>query len=210
MKTLFLKTKCKEDLTNLFKKIKLKGKTGLVCSAPYSTNLKKANEIIKNSAICGEITGCNLSYALNKKVDSYLFIGSSYFHPIELRLKTNKEVYLLNPLTSKLSKVSNEEIKTYKKRKKGKLLKFLAAEKIGIIISTKPGQYHPNKYLNLKQKINLALKMKNKLKKESYIFIANNINGQELENFPDIQAWINTACPKIEYKNIINLQDLKI
>ena len=33
----------------------------------------------------------------------------------------------------------------------------------------------------------------------------NTLNIEELENFPDIDCWINTACPRIEGKNIINM-----
>jgi len=42
----------------------------------------------------------------------------------------------------------------------------------------------------------------------SYIFIFNNFNENELENFPNIDFWINTACPRIDSKNIINLENL--
>jgi diphthamide biosynthesis enzyme Dph1/Dph2-like protein len=38
----------------------------------------------------------------------------------------------------------------------------------------------------------------------------NTLRENELENFPDIDIFINTACPRIEYKKVINIEDLKI
>ena len=72
------------------------------------------------------------------------------------------------------------------------------SDKIGILVSTKPGQY------NLKE----AIKIKKQIKKESYIFFFNKLEEFELENFPDIEYWINTACPRIEAKKVINARDL--
>ena len=44
--------------------------------------------------------------------------------------------------------------------------------------------------------------------KNSYVFICDNIDEGEFENFPGIDIWINTACPRIDGKNIINAEDL--
>ena len=54
-----------------------------------------------------------------------------------------------------------------------------------------------------------ALELKNKIKvKESFIFVTNTFDIEQFENFNDIDCWVNTACPRIEGKNIINLEDL--
>jgi len=79
------------------------------------------------------------------------------------------------------------------------LMKFYSADNIGILVSTKPGQN------NLKE----AIELKKKLKKNCYIFVSDMINEAELENFPFIQAWVNTACPRIEGKNIVNAEDIQ-
>jgi 2-(3-amino-3-carboxypropyl)histidine synthase len=76
-------------------------------------------------------------------------------------------------------------------------LKFLNAEKIGILVSTKPGQE------NLKKA--LSLKLKNK---KSYLFLSNNIDIREFENF-GINSWVNTACPRMDFDSgVINLRNL--
>ena len=200
MKTLFIEAKSKINILPIIKKIKFKGKIGLISTVQFLHQLSKAKKILKNSIIGGQILGCDISSAekIKNKVNAFLYIGSGKFHPLIVAVKTNKPVLTANPLTKEISKISKQEIEKFKKRKKGAYLKFLSANKIGILVSTKPGQY------NLKE----ALKLKNKLKKESLIFICNNINLNELENFPDIECWVNTACPRIEGKNIINLEDL--
>ena len=79
-------------------------------------------------------------------------------------------------------------------------MKYLNADKVGILISTKPGQQ------NLKKAIEFKKHLKNKT---SYLFIANNINPNEFENF-GILSWVNTACPKLDFDlPIINIRDLK-
>ncbi|MEM4266745.1 MAG: diphthamide synthesis protein, partial [Candidatus Nanoarchaeia archaeon] len=111
-----------------------------------------------------------------------------------------KEVYIANPYINQVSKIGKEDIEKKKKEIKGKYIKFLNAKKVGILVSTKPGQY------NLKK----AIELRKKMKKESYIFIFNTLTEEELENFPDIDIFINTACPRIEYKKVINIDDIGI
>ncbi|MCX6711847.1 MAG: diphthamide synthesis protein [Candidatus Woesearchaeota archaeon] len=200
MKILHIPATLELDL-NEIKNIKLQGKIGLVTTIQYSHHLKNINKIIKNSIIVGYILGCDISNAkkIANKIDSFLFIGTGKFHPIKLASELNKPVYIFNPETNNLYQVSQQEINEVKSRKKGSYIKYLNAEKIGLLISLKPGQYNLNK----------ALQFKKKSKKQSYLFLFNTLNTLELENFPQIQSWVNTACPRIEYKNIINIEDLQ-
>ncbi|MFZ8856056.1 MAG: diphthamide synthesis protein, partial [Candidatus Nanopusillus sp.] len=67
---------------------------------------------------------------------------------------------------------------------------------IGIILSIKPGQYY---YLE-------ALKVKDKLEKAGknvYLFIDDTIDILQLLNFPYIDFWIFSACPRL-IDDIIN------
>jgi len=202
MKVMFIEAKYNKDIKEILKKTKIKGKVGIVTTAQHLHQLKEAQKTIKNSIIGGQIIGCNFKNAekIKNKVDAFLFIGSGDFHPLELALRTGKEVYTANPYNNQITKISKEEIEKKKKEIKGKYIRFLNAKKVGILVSTKPGQY------NLKK----ALELRKKLKKESYIFMFNTLREEELENFPDIDIFINTACPRIDYKRVINIQDIKI
>lgn len=196
MKTLFISAKSKASILPVLKKMKLNGKTGVITTIQHLDQVKK----LKDYIFGGQILGCDITNAkkIVKKIDQFLFIGSGKFHPIYVAFKLKKPVYIANPETNEVSKIPEEEIKDLEKQLKGKLLKFYAARKIGILVSTKPGQYNLEK----------AVKLQKKLKKPSFIFIADNINTDEFENFSDIDCWINTACPRIEGKNIINYEDL--
>ena len=56
----------------------------------------ETKQLLKNSVIGGQITGCNINNALKikNKVNSFLYIGSGIFHPIEIAIKTKKKVYI--------------------------------------------------------------------------------------------------------------------
>lgn len=191
MKTLFFQARSLVPITEVIKKIKLNGRIGLVSSIQFFFQLPKARKLIKNSVICGQVFGCDASCVKEKDVDIVLYIGSGTFHPIRIALETNKPVYIANPNTNEFSKLDSSLIESYKKNIKGKQIKYLNSEKNGILISIKPGQYN-KKALSLK----------------GYKFLFDTLNMFELENFRDIECWINTACPRIEGKNIINLENL--
>ncbi len=61
-----------------------------------------------------------------------------------------------------------------------------------------------------------AEKFKQETDKEVFIFVFDTLDFGELENFPDVECWVNTACPRIGHddgsrvsKPIINLDDLR-
>ena len=168
----------------------MKGKIGLVSTAQYMHQLKDLK--IKNSVICGQVLGCNISNALKHKVDCYLLLGEGRFHAIQLARKTKKEVYIASG-----DKITKKDIEKYEKQKKGKILRYLNSKKVGILLTTK------------NQKFANITKLKNLIKnKEIFIFTSDYIDINELENYPDIDIFINTACPRIEEKNIINAEDI--
>ena len=196
MKIMFIEAKSKEEITKVVKKFKEKGRIGLVSSVQYLNQLEKAQKIIPNSVIAGQVLGCKVvnTIKIKKDVDMYLYIGSAYFHPIKIAIDTKKPVYIANPLTNEISKISEKEIDEFQRKIKGKQAKYLISKNPAFIVSTKPGQ----------NRLKIILS-----RREGYpIFICNNLDLNELENFSEIDYWINTACNRIEGKNIINLEDL--
>ncbi|MDD5253766.1 MAG: diphthamide synthesis protein [Candidatus Nanoarchaeia archaeon] len=202
MKKLFIESKSNEDISEVLKKVKISGRIGLASSIQFLNKLPEAKKYLKKSVIAGQVLGCNASLCkkIKNKVDCFLYIGSGEFHPIRIAVETNKPIYIANPITNEFSKLDASVVETNIRMKRAKLSRFYSAEKIGVIFSLKPGQ----------NKLNELHKILNRIKKESYIFIADNINPGEFENFQDIELWINTACPRIEDKKIINLEDLTI
>jgi len=145
-----------------------------------------------------QVLGCSKP-KFSKKTKAILLISSGKFHAISLAFESNLPVYLLE--SNKLKKISKEQVDSLKKKNKASYMRFLSAQKIGILISTKPGQE------NLKE----AIAIKNKFKdKDSYLFMSNEITPKEFENFPEIQSWINTACPRLDFdSSFININSIK-
>lgn len=155
----------------------------------YPVQYKELAEKIKNKLqekgkkVIGfrQVLGCS---RLKSKAP-ILLVGSGKFHALQLALQNN-QVYILE---EKIRKLEEKEIENIKAKRKVALSKFLAAEKVGILVSLKPGQENLKKALILKKKLE-------KKGKEVKIFLADNINIEELENY-DIESWVNTACPAL-------------
>ena len=194
MKILFIESKQKNlpDKITYSKIKKLPKKLFLAYSIQYKDLATRVKEqLIKNKIKVEkfqQVLGCsNIS---NKNKLPVLLIGSGEFHAINLYLQSSG-VYILE--NNKIRKIPDIDIKKIKAHKKAALLKFLAADNIGILVSTKPGQENLKKATSLKQKLE-------KKNKKAYIFLANNIDITQFENF-QIDSWVNTACPGLSFDN---------
>ncbi len=184
-------------IKDLMSKVKIEGTFGIVTTIQF---LDEVNNL-KGYNVLGQILGCNIRNALKEDVDAYLYIGSGKFHPLNLAFQQEKPIYTLNPISQEFSRISEEEIKKYKMKRKGALLKYLTAKKIGIIVSTKSGQ----------NQIKRALRFKETCNKESYIFLCDNVKN--MEDFNDIECWVNTACTRIVEDDlpvpIVNIREVE-
>ena len=235
MKTLFIESKFKGKINlNKIKIDKLPKKIGLITTVQFADYIKKIKNFLEkhnkkilitkgNQKYPAQILGCDITAAemsekrsfseharkssisdkIKTKVDAFLYIGDGKFHPLGLAMKTNKDVFCFNPLNNNFSKIKKQEINNYKKKLKIKKTRFLSTDNIGILVSTKPGQ------TNLKKAVEIKNKLEKKHKK-CYIFCFDTLNLTELENFPFIEFWLNTACPRIQEdsKNIINFGEI--
>jgi 2-(3-amino-3-carboxypropyl)histidine synthase len=216
----FYKKKLSDKLLKRLLDLKEK-RVGIFSTLQFSRNLNELKHFLeKNNKIVflgkskklnhkGQVLGCDISSCemIKDKVDCFLFLGSGKFHPILVALKTNKKTYIANPLTDEISEISFKEIEALKRSKKKNLIKFKNAKYIGILVSTKVGQ------LNLEE----AIKIKKEIEKsgrKAFIFVFDTLIPEELMNFPQIDAWVNTACPRIAIddlerfeKPIINMED---
>lgn len=138
----------------------------------------------------GQLLGCDTGAAekIKDKVDAFLYIGTGIFHPLGIALNIEKDVLCYDPINAIMSKVDREQVEKYNKKRRAAYMKFLEATEIGIIVSLKPGQNNFKKAVELKKQ----LKDKN-----CYIFVCDTLDFNQLENFPFIQCWVNTACNRI-------------
>ena len=210
VRVLFIETRRKFKDIDLSILDKLPGKTiSLAATIQYIGLIPKVKEyleskgkkiILKKGAYYeGHILGCNSS-ALDKSADTRLIITDGKFHAMNNAIALQKEIYIFT--TKTLEKIEQKEIEAHNKKTQTKKKKFLIAKNIGLLVSTKHGQRQKS-----------IQKIVNKIEKQNkqvYLFEANNIDINELENFPQIQIWINTACSGLaqDHKDIINLSDI--
>jgi 2-(3-amino-3-carboxypropyl)histidine synthase len=199
MKTIFIPAKIKADInTQKIDSLKLPKEIAIAYSIQYREVAEKIKEILsKRHKIADfiQVLGCSKP-KFSKEAKAVLLVSSGRFHAISLASESSLPIYILESGGLKL--ISKEEISSIEKKKKVSYLKFLNAEKIGILISTKPAQ----------EKLKSALSLKLKGKK-SYLFISNNIDTKEFENF-GINSWVNTACPRMDFdSSIINISDFQ-
>lgn len=186
-------------------------KIGLATTVQFADHLEDIKKQLKGKKVVfekakqkypGQILGCDVSSAekIKDKVDAFLYIGTGHFHPIMLGL-LGKDVFLLNPFDGSVKKLDKSIIEQYQKRKKGSMLKFLSAKSVGVIVSTKEGQKCSTKRLD-----DLEKKYKDK---KFYLFVADNIDINQFQNFPFIDSWVNTACPRLEEDfSLTNISEL--
>ena len=136
----------------------------------------------------GQVLGCNYS-GDDPTIGHYLFLGSGDFHPIGLVMHTGKPLALLDPYTGQASEMSFERIERILRQRMGLIFAVDNANSFGILIGEKPGQMRRN----------LAIRMKRLLEthgKKGYLLALDHV-GPELIDFYPVDAFVNTACPRI-------------
>jgi 2-(3-amino-3-carboxypropyl)histidine synthase len=123
-------------------------------------------------------------------VDGYVFIGAGRFHPLGLAVSTGKPVALANPYLMSAEMLSKREVMTLAKKRMAAITLAKSARKLGIVVSSKPGQY----------RLETARTIKSRLVKEgrSAVIIAlDEVGTLNLGNFSEVDAFIITACPRV-------------
>ena len=145
----------------------------------------------------GQVLGCNYS-GDDDSIGHYLFLGSGDFHPIGLVLHTGKPLAMLDPYTGDAQEMSLERIERILRQRFGLIMACGEAERFGILIGEKPGQMRRS----------LALRMKRILEKhgkKGYLLALEHV-GPELIDFYPVDAFVNTACPRIAIDDAVRYQ----
>ncbi len=203
MKTVFVHARSTKDVKIPGNVItKLPKNIGVVASIQFAHKIPDIAKQIPGALAGGQVLGCNAAMAskLVSKVDAFLFVGSGVFHPIQIALQTKKPVYSYNPSTDEFKQLDQKEIEAYEKSRRGAVLKFLNAKRVGLIVSTKIGQ----------KNLQRALQLKKKGDKEYYVFVCDTLDFRWLEDFTFIDCWVNTACPRIDDQRsgVVSINDL--
>ena len=202
---------------------------GLYASVQFCNNLDRVKKQLKElkieiisslpdrTHVSHQLLGCDNYYNSLRlpqkeisKIEYYLYIGDGKFHPLALvygqkDLVELKEIICNDPIGKNFQLLDHSFVKKILQKYRASLLKFLNAKEIGVLVTIKPGQeqFRPSLFLEKKYP-----------NKQFHYFIDNVISFDQLENFPFIQLWVNTACPRVGFddqenfqKGVINLND---
>jgi 2-(3-amino-3-carboxypropyl)histidine synthase len=139
----------------------------------------------------GQVTGCNYSNAkaVSKDVEAFLFIGGGRFHAIGLALATAKPVIVADPYEKRAYPV-DKEVKRILKQRWASISEAGKAENFGVIIGLKSGQGNLDQALQIKEELE-------KRGKTVTLLALREITPEALMQFPTIEVFVNTACPRI-------------
>jgi 2-(3-amino-3-carboxypropyl)histidine synthase len=139
----------------------------------------------------GQVLGCSFSSpkSIANEVEGFLFIGTGNFHPLGVALSTGKKTFSLDLEKGELRDM--EELKEpILRRRFASIARAQEAKNFGIILGEKRGQ----------RRKKLAMDVKNSLKKhgkKSYLICLSDITPELLVPFRKLDAFVNTACPRI-------------
>jgi 2-(3-amino-3-carboxypropyl)histidine synthase len=176
---------------------------GLATSVQHLQTLNQAREILSRAgktvvvgdtgqiAYPGQVSGCNYSNAksIEDKVEAYLFIGGGMFHALGIALSTSKPTIIADPYDNRAYQINSEAQRIFKQRF-ACIQEAKNAKKFGVFVGLKPGQKH----------LDIALQIKalaEKTGKPAFLLSAREITPETLLEFPSIDAYVNTACPRV-------------
>ena len=176
---------------------------GLATSVQHLQTLNQAREILTHAgktviigdagqiAYPGQVSGCNYSNvkSIAGEVEAFLFVGGGMFHALGVALSTSKPTIIADPYDSRAYPINVEAQKILRQRF-ASIQEAKNAKKIGIFIGLKPGQKHLDNVLHLKE-------LAEKAGKTAYLLAAREITPETLLEFPTIDAYVNTACPRV-------------
>jgi len=181
---------------------------GLVTTVQHVQTLDNVREILTHAgkivvigdtrrlSYPGQVIGCDYSNAVSvaSDVDAFLFIGGGRFHALGVALSTSKPTIVADPYENSVYSVDKETEKILKQQwaiiEKSKL-----AKAFGVLIGLKPGQ----------KKLETAFQIKEKLEKNgrtAYLLAVREITPEMMINFVTIDAFVNTACPRISLDDV--------
>ncbi|MFA5406842.1 MAG: diphthamide synthesis protein [Candidatus Nanoarchaeia archaeon] len=190
MKTIYVPVNDLRPIDNFLSELKLRVKSFNRIAITSTTQFKQqvnaiAKELTGHEIIkCAPVLGCS---ELMVNADCIVLITTGLFHAINLAVKNKIPVFIIGP--EGINEVTQQVINDFLKKQSIRVSKVLDAKVIGVLASTKSGQNHEP----LAKQIIAKLES---LGKEAYLFIANELSPSQLNDFP-VDAWINTACPRI-------------
>jgi 2-(3-amino-3-carboxypropyl)histidine synthase len=179
------------------------GKIGLATTVQHVQTLDEAREILVRAGktvvigdagrvnYSGQVIGCDYSNvrSVANDVEAFLFIGGGRFHALGIALSTSKPTVIADPYENMAYSI-NEEAEKILKQRWASVEEAKHAENFGILVGLKLGQKRLDEALKIKE-------MAEKNGKTAFLFAIREVLPEVLMEFPSVDAYVNTACPRI-------------
>jgi 2-(3-amino-3-carboxypropyl)histidine synthase len=205
--TIYIEAKAKLSLKTALEKalplIKPWRRIGVVTTIQHTEQLDDVRETLlaagKRVAVgdagrlshTGQVTGCDFSnaHAVVKNVDAFLCVCGGRFHALGVALATAKPTVVADPYEGTAYSVDREADRLIKQRW-ASIQEATNGERFGVLIGLKSGQKRLERALWMSRKLQ-------RLGKKSTLLAAREITHESLMQYPSIDAYVNTACPRI-------------
>jgi len=205
--TVYIDAKAKVSVKGAVKKsislLKRWNKIGLITTVQHVHALNEARgllleagkTVVVGDAGClkhpGQVIGCDYSNAksISKEIEALLFVGGGRFHALGAMLATAKPTIIADPFEKRAYSIEKEAQRILRQRW-ASICEAEKAESFGVLVGLKTGQ----------KRLEEALKIKEKLEKsgrKATLLAVREITPEVLMQFPGINAFVNTACPRV-------------
>jgi len=187
------------------------GKTGLATTVQHAHKLEAVKEALEGSGVevvigggrtthPGQVLGCNYETAeeVADSVDGFLFIGAGKFHALGLAMSTGKPIVIANPYLMEVDELDEREVTRFAMKRMAAITYAKEVVTLGIIVSVKSGQ----------NRMAVAEELRERLEKggkRAPIIVLDEVNALSLGNFTEVEAFIDTACPRIAVDGLAGL-----
>ena len=176
---------------------------GLTTSIQHISALNQTKQILTDAGkvvligdagqmgYAGQVIGCNYSNAksIADQVDAFLFIGGGMFHALGIALGTSKLTIIADPYDNRAYSITDEAQRLLKQRF-ANIQEAKDAKTFGLLVGLKPGQKHLDNAIKVKV-------LAEKAGCSAFLLAGREITPEVLLEFPSIDAYVNTACPRI-------------
>jgi len=197
------KISIKEALTKALPYLESWSKIGLVTTVQHVHQLDEAKSMLETAGKTvfvgdadpvkypGQVIGCDFSNAqtVSEKVEAYLFVGGGRFHAIGVALATGKPTIIADPYEKRAYPIQ-DQVRRVIMQRWGNISEAKKAKSFGVLISLKSGQMRLRDAMKIKEKLE-----QNGLK--ATLLALREVTSSALMQFPGIDAFINTACPRL-------------
>lgn len=205
--TIYIEVRAKVDVRGAVRKtipyIKHFKNVGLVTTVQHVHVLDKAGAVLLEGGKTvvigdagrvkhpGQVIGCDYSTAksISNSVEAFIFVGGGRFHAYGVALATGKPTIVADPYEKRAYSI-DKEVKRILRQRWASICVGRQAETYGVLIGLKSGQKRLNEAIQVKEKLE-------KVGKKTTLLALREITPETLMQFHGLQAFVNTACPRL-------------